>query len=81
MRNKWLWVNTINTTKEKIKQAKEEAVQKAKVVGEEVASGLSKAAIFSFFGLLLGAISASIGAGLAVRRRERYLTETTAREV
>lgn len=73
------WINTINETKEKVKQAKDEAVQKAKEVGDEVASGLSKFAIFSFFGLLLGAVSASIGASVAGKRSEKIIV--TNREV
>lgn len=71
------WVNTIKTTKEKVKQAKDQAVEKAKEVGDDVASGLSKFAIFSFFGLLLGAISSSVGAGVAARKREAVIVHTT----
>lgn len=67
------WVNTIKDTKEKIKQAKDEAVEKAKQVGEDVASALAKFAIFSFFGLILGAASAAYGASVAGRR---YTTVT-----
>ncbi|WP_052495987.1 hypothetical protein [Pedobacter lusitanus] len=75
------WVSTIKTTKEKVKQAKDQATEKAKQVGEDVASGLSKFAVFSFFGLILGAISASIGAGIAARRREAVvLVHTTVTE-
>ncbi|ASW74683.1 hypothetical protein CJF12_10570 [Chryseobacterium piperi] len=59
------WVKVTNEAKAKIKEVKEEAGQKAKEVGEDVASGLSKFALFSFFGLLLGAVSAAIGAGIA----------------
>ena len=70
------WVSTIKTTKEKIKQAKDQAVEKAKKVGDDVASGLSKFAIFSFFGLLLGAVSASLGAGAAARKREAVIVHT-----
>lgn len=70
------WVSTIKTTKEKLKQAKDQTVEKAKEVGDEVASGLSKFAIFSFFGLLLGAVSASLGAGAAARKREAVVVHT-----
>lgn len=70
------WVSTIKTTKEKMKQAKDQAVEKAKEVGDDVASGLSKFAIFSFFGLLLGAVSASLGAGAAARKREAVIVHT-----
>jgi len=71
------WVNAIKQTKEKLKQAKDKAVEKAKEVGDDVASGLSKFALFSFFGLLLGAISSSIGAGIAARKRETISLHTT----
>lgn len=70
------WVSTIKTTKEKVKQAKDQAIEKAKEVGDDVASGLSKFAIFSFFGLLLGAVSASLGAGAAARKREAVIVHT-----
>lgn len=68
------WVNTIKQTKEKLKQAKDEAIAKAKQAGEDVASALSKFAIFSFFGLLLGAISASIGAGTGGKKYAEKIT-------
>ncbi|MBB5646731.1 hypothetical protein [Pedobacter cryoconitis] len=70
------WISTIKTTKEKVKQAKDQAIEKAKEVGDDVASGLSKFAIFSFFGLLLGAVSASLGAGAAARKREAVIVHT-----
>lgn len=70
------WISTIKTTKEKVKQAKDQAIEKAKEVGDDVASGLSKFAIFSFFGLLLGAVSASLGAGAAARKRESVMVHT-----
>jgi hypothetical protein len=71
------WVNTVKTTKEKVKQAKDQAVGKVKQVGDHIASGLSKIAIFSFFGLILGAISSSVGARIAARKREALLLQTT----
>lgn len=70
------WISTIKATKEKVKQAKDQAIEKAKEVGDDVASGLSKFAIFSFFGLLLGAVSASLGAGAAARKREAVIVHT-----
>ncbi|QNK63109.1 hypothetical protein H7F33_00865 [Pedobacter sp. PAMC26386] len=65
------WVSTIKTTKEKVKQAKDQAIEKAKKVGDAITSGLSKLAISAFIGLVLGAISASIGATMASRKREK----------
>jgi hypothetical protein len=77
------WVSTVKTAKEKLQQVKEQATDKAKKVGGDVASGLSKFAIFSFFGLLLGAISACVGANSAARRRaglEDYRSVNEVRE-
>lgn len=72
------WITTIKQTKEQLKQAKEEAIATAKQVGEDVASGLAKFAIFSFFGLLLGAISASFGASIAGKKYAlSVITSTT----
>lgn len=63
------WVSTIKTAKAKIKEVKIEAEQKAREVGDEIASALSKFAILSFIGMILGAISASFGAVLASKKR------------
>ncbi|WP_157255419.1 hypothetical protein [Pedobacter sp. Leaf216] len=63
------WVSTLKTAKEKIKEVKAEAEQKARKVGDEMASALSKFAIFSFIGMILGAVSAGFGAILASKKR------------
>ncbi|MCZ4224920.1 hypothetical protein [Pedobacter rhodius] len=63
------WVITLKTAKEKIKDVKAQAEHKAREVGDEMASALSKFAIFSFIGMLLGAVSASFGALVASKKR------------
>ncbi|RNL55821.1 hypothetical protein [Pedobacter jejuensis] len=63
------WVSTLKTAKEKIKEVKVKAEQKAREVGDEMASALSKFAIFSFIGMVLGAVSASFGALIASKKR------------
>ncbi|OWK69869.1 hypothetical protein [Pedobacter sp. AJM] len=63
------WVSTLNTAKVKLKEVKAEAEQKARKVGDEMASAISKFAIFSFIGMILGAFSASMGAIFASRKR------------
>jgi hypothetical protein len=73
------WVNTIKQAKEKLKEAKDESIAKAKQVGEDVASALSKFAIFSFFGLLLGMLSAGAGASAAGRKYSTRVAETSSR--
>ncbi|RZK76526.1 MAG: hypothetical protein EOO85_11140 [Pedobacter sp.] len=72
------WVSTLNTAKEKVKEVKVEAEQKAREVGDDVASALSKFAIFSFIGMILGAVSAAFGAITASKKRvavESYTVE------
>lgn len=63
------WVSTLKTAKEKVKEVKVEAEQKARKIGDDMASALSKFAIFSFIGMILGAVSASFGAVLASKKR------------
>lgn len=70
------WVNTLNTAKEKVKEVKAEAELKAREVGDEVSSALSKFAIFSFIGMILGAVSAAFGAILASKKRLALTNKT-----
>jgi hypothetical protein len=53
----------------KVKQARDEMVQKAKNAADESASAASKTAFAGFGVLLLGAIAAAIGGSFAVQRR------------
>ncbi|RZK40267.1 MAG: hypothetical protein EOO90_15815 [Pedobacter sp.] len=70
------WVSTLKTAKEKVKEVKAEAEQKAREVGDDVSSALSKFAIFSFVGMILGAVSAAFGAILASRKRLTLTNKT-----
>lgn len=70
------WVSTLKTAKEKVKEVKAEAEQKAREVGDDVSSALSKFAIFSFIGMILGAVSAAFGAILASRKRLTLTNKT-----
>lgn len=69
------WITTIKTTKEKIQEVKVKTEAKAREVGDEMASALSKFALFSFFGMLLGAVSASFGAIVASNKRLTIVQE------
>jgi hypothetical protein len=73
------WVTTLNTAKEKMKEVGAEAEQKAREVGDDVASAISKFALFSFLGLVVGAASASWGAILASRKRLTVVLESPVR--
>ncbi|WP_231489784.1 hypothetical protein [Pedobacter sp. Leaf170] len=69
------WINTIKTAKEKVKEVKVQAEAKAREVGDEMASALSKFALFSFFGMILGAVSAGFGAIIASKKRLTIVQE------
>lgn len=58
------WVTTYEQAKAQYKETRAEVGQRARVVGDDVASAVSKAAIYAFLGLLLGAIAAGIGGKL-----------------
>lgn len=73
------WVTTLKSAKEKMKEVGAEAEQKAREVGDDVASAISKFALFSFLGLVVGAASASWGAILASRKRLAVVVESPVR--
>lgn len=75
------WVTTLNSAKEKIKTVKAEAEQKARKIGDEMASALSKFAIFSFIGMILGAVAAAFGAIVASRKRLTIKEYTTTERI
>lgn len=58
------WIQTYNQSKQKLSAAKDTLEQKARETGNTVAAAMSKAAIFAFIGLILGAIAAAIGGKL-----------------
>jgi len=53
-------------------QTKDEAVNKAKRVGDQAASGLSRASLMAFAALLLGAGAAAFGGHLGARHSSRF---------
>lgn len=55
------WIQTYNQSKQKLSAAKDTLVQKARETGSTVAAAMSKAAIFAFIGLILGAVAAAFG--------------------
>jgi hypothetical protein len=55
------WIRTYNNAKAKFDTLKSHAEIQARKTGDVVAAAVSKAAIFSFIGLLLGAIAAAVG--------------------
>lgn len=58
------WVNTYERAKAQYKETRAKVGQRARVVGSDLASAVSKVAIYAFFGLLLGAIAAAVGGKL-----------------
>lgn len=55
------WINTFNSAKAEFQQRKEEAKAKAEKAADDAASAASKAGIFGFIGLMLGAVVAGFG--------------------
>ncbi|MCC9135532.1 hypothetical protein ACFSKU_13520 [Pontibacter silvestris] len=55
------WVSTYEQAKAQYKETRAQVGQRAQQIGGDVASAISKAAIYAFFGLLLGAIAAAVG--------------------
>jgi len=58
------WIQTYNQEKQKFAATKDSVIQKARETGDTVAAAMSKAAIFAFIGLILGAIAAAVGGRL-----------------
>ncbi|WP_223650503.1 hypothetical protein [Hymenobacter psoromatis] len=71
------WINNAKEAQAKLKQAKDAAALKARKVGEATASALSKAAIYTFIGMVLGALAGGFG-GFQATPGER-LVETERR--
>ena len=55
------WITTYEQAKTQYKETRAQVSQRAQEIGGDVASAVSKAAIYAFFGLLLGAIAAAVG--------------------
>lgn len=59
------WQTAAREARASFERTKQEAIQQARQSGEQVASSMSKAAIFSFIGLIIGAVVAALGSGMA----------------
>jgi hypothetical protein len=64
------WINTYKQAAAKFEQTKQEASVKAREVADATASAASKAAIFGFFGLLIGVAAAGYGAKMGTDSKE-----------
>ncbi|MDQ3190926.1 MAG: hypothetical protein M3Q58_04965 [Bacteroidota bacterium] len=57
----------VNRLETRVEEITVEAEERARLVGAKVSKGISRAAIITFIALVLGAIAAAIGAGIAKR--------------
>lgn len=74
------WISTAKQAQAKLKEAKDAAGLKAREAGDAAASGLSKAAIFAFIGMVLGAVAAGLG-GRQATPEGQAIADQTARRV
>ncbi|WP_166333222.1 hypothetical protein [Sphingobacterium chungjuense] len=66
------WAETADQAKQQLQQTAEKAKEEAKRIGDEASSALGKAAILGFFALVLGAITAIVGATIANKKRHEH---------
>lgn len=66
------WINTYKQAAVKLEQTKKEAEIKARHLADDAASAASKAAIFGFFGLLIGVAAAGYGAKMGTDSKDDY---------
>lgn len=64
------WISTYKQAAVKFEQAKEDAEIKARHAADAAASAASKAAIFGFFGLLIGVVAAGFGAKMGTESKD-----------
>jgi len=64
------WINTYKQAAAKFEQTKKEAEVKARQAADATASAASKAAIFGFFGLLIGVVAAGYGAKMGTESKD-----------
>lgn len=58
------WIASYNQAKAKFDTVKVKAERQARQTGDQVASAASKASIFAFIGLILGAVAAAVGGNI-----------------
>lgn len=66
------WISTYKQAAAKFEQTKKEAEVKARHLADDAASAASKAAIFGFFGLLIGVAAAGYGAKMGTDSKDDY---------
>ena len=66
------WIKTYQQARVKLEQAKKEAEIQARHAADAAASAASKAAIFGFFGLLIGLAAAGYGAKMGTDSKDDY---------
>lgn len=66
------WISTYKQAAVKFEETKKQAEVKAREAADAAASGASKAAIFGFFGLLIGVVSAGFGAKRGTDSKDGY---------
>ncbi|GAB4026803.1 YrzE family protein [Spirosoma koreense] len=64
------WINTYKQAAAKFEETKKEAEIQVRQAADKAASGASKAAIFGFFGLLIGVVAAGYGAMMGTESKE-----------
>ena len=66
------WINTYTKAQTKLEQTKKDAEIKARQMADDAASAASKAAIFGFFGLLIGVAASGYGAKIGTESKENH---------
>ncbi|WP_421828880.1 hypothetical protein [Larkinella sp.] len=66
------WINTYKQAAAKFEQTKKGAEAKARQIADDTASAASKAAIFGFFGLLIGVVASGYGAKMGTDSKDDH---------
>lgn len=66
------WINTYQQAAAQFKQTTKEAEVKARHIADDAASAASKAAIYGFFGLLIGVVASGFGAKLGTDSKDDH---------
>ncbi|KAA9355284.1 YrzE family protein [Larkinella humicola] len=66
------WINTYRQAAVKFEQTKKETEAKARQIADDTASAASKAAIFGFFGLLIGVVASGYGAKMGTDSKDDH---------
>jgi hypothetical protein len=66
------WISTYKQAQVKFEQTKKDAEITARHAADDAASGASKAAIYGFFGLLIGVVASGFGAKMGTDSKDDY---------